>query len=551
MAYRKEKNMKSLIRLMLLCAISTSWAQTNRENITKPEIKDVTLYAQGANIKSIKRESVQSGTSVIEFKGLSNYIDANSVQVKCDAAITILSVNYELSYLNPQETQRLEKIIKDSIETVQAEIQKLESQIASIDIEESILNANLKVSGENTGLNTSELEKLINISTKRMLDCRMRKIEVQQQITKKQLVLNRLRQQSGNNRREQPSGEIKVAVRSDRAVDCKFEIEYFVTNCGWTPVYDVRVKDIASPVQLVARANVYQQTGEDWKNVNLHLSTGNPARGGVKPELFTWFSSLISEQVKQTTGNRNRYDDFSGAAPTTLKEVQISSAPKKAKEEEKSLSSYDYTEVNTSSATNVTFDINLPFSIKSDGKKSLVDIQYYDMKAEYSYSCAPKLDPDVFLIASITNWDKPELLPGEASIFFENTYVGKSYFNTQNTNDTIQFSLGRDNNITVKRMLIKEFKEKAGVNQANKITRTYEIEVRNKRKQKIDLLIEDHIPVSQNEQLEIKLEDDGKAQYEKETGMLKWKLKLEPSQQQKIKYVYSAKYPKKLIPTNF
>lgn len=543
--------MKSLFGAIALLITTGLWAQSNRENINKPEIKDVTLYAQGANVKSMKRESVQSGTSVIEFKGLSNYIDANSVQVKCDAGLTILSVNYELSYLNPQETQRLDKIIKDSIETVQNDIQKLEAQVASIDIEESILNSNLKVSGENTGLNTSELEKLISISTKRILDCRLRKIDVQQQITKKQLVMNRLRQQSGNNRREQPSGEIKVAVRSERALDCKFEIEYFVTNCGWSPVYDVRVKDIASPIQIVARANVYQQTGDDWKNVNLHLSTGNPARGGIKPELFTWFSSLISEQAKQTTRNKKRYDDFSGAAPTTLSEVQISSAPRKANAEEKSLSSYDYTVVNTSSATNVTFDINLPFSIKSDGKKSLVDIQYYDMKAEYSYSCAPKLDPDVFLIASITDWDKPELLPGEASIFFENTYVGKSYFNTQNTNDTIQFSLGRDNNITVKRTLLKEFREKAGVSQTNKITRTFEIEIRNKRKQNIDLLIEDHIPVSQNEQLEIKLEDDGKAQYEKETGMLKWKLKLDPSQQQKLKYSYSAKYPKKLIPTNF
>lgn len=528
-------------------------AQTAKELISKPEIKDVLLYTNGANVKSVKRESLSSGNQTVVFKGISNHIDPNSVQVKCEGDVTILSVNYSVSYLNPLEMQKMDQLIKDSIQTVATDIQRLDVQVSAIKMEESILNNNLKVSGENTGLNTAEMEKLITIATKRLTDCGLRNIDLRNQITKKQETLTRLRQQLGGQNREQPSGEIKVALKAERSQDVKFEISYYVMNCGWEPLYDVRAKDISSPLDIIAKANVYQRTGEDWKNVSLHLSTGNPARGGIKPELRTWFANVAAEYVRKTS-TKSRYkiaesnNDNAGYAPSSersLNEVQIVSAPKKNK------TIQDFTEINTENVTNAVYDINIPFTIKSDGEKNLVEIQHYEMKAIYSYSVAPKLDADVFLMAGMIGWDKPELLSGEASIFFENTYVGKSFFDTRNIDDTVKFSLGRDNNITVKRTLIKEFKETVGVNQSPKITRTFEIEIRNKRKQAIELLVEDQIPVSQNEQLEINLTDSGNAQYNKETGLLSWKMKLEPAQQTKLKYGYSAKYPKKMVLINF
>lgn len=557
MAYLPQiLNMKFQTLLLLIVGSLFQFsllAQNAKELISKPEIKDVLLFTNGANVKSVKRENVSSGNQTVTFKGISNHIDPNSVQVKCEGDVTILSVNYAISYLNPMEAQKMDQLIKDSIQSVATDIQRLEVQVSAIKIEESILNSNLKVSGENTGLSTAEMEKLITIATKRLTDCGLRNIELRNQIVKKQETLTRLRQQLGGQMREQPSGEIKVVLKSEKSQDIKFEISYYVSNCGWEPLYDVRAKDVSSPLEIIAKANVYQMTGEDWKNVSLHLSTGNPAQGGIKPELQPWFANVAAEYVRKTAV-KSRYriaesnNDNAGFAPSSersLSEVQIVSAPKKNKTVQ------DFTTINTENVTNAVYDINLPFTIKSNGERSLVEIQHYEMKAHYSYSVAPKLDADVFLMAGMIGWDKSELISGEASIFFENTYVGKSYFDTKNTEDTIKFSLGRDNNISVKRTLLKEFKETVGVNQSPKITRTFEIEIRNKRKQAIELLVEDQIPISQNEQLEINLIDSGNAQFTKEDGKLSWKLKLEPAQQNKLKYSYSAKYPKKMVLVNF
>lgn len=523
-------------------------AQSSKELISKPEIKDVLLFTKGANIKSVKRENVSQGNQTIVFKGISNHIDPNSVQVKCDGDVTILSVNYAVSYLNPLEAQKMDQMIKDSMLTISTDIQKLEVLVSAIKIEESILNNNLKVSGENTGLSTAEMEKLINIATKRLTDCGMRNIEIRNQIIKKQETLNRLRQQLGGQKREQPSGEIKVALKAEKNQDVKFEISYYVLNCGWEPLYDVRAKDISSPLEIIAKANVYQQTGEDWKQVNLHLSTGNPTSGGIKPELRPWYANVAAEYVRKNP-SKSRYKMEEGNAPAASDNLSLSEVIISGYTESKS--TQDFTTINTENVTNAVYDINIPFTIKSDGEKNLVEIQHYEMKAHYSYSVAPKLDADVFLMAGMIGWDKPELIPGEASIFFENNYVGKSYFDTKNTEDTVKFSLGRDNNITVKRTQIKEFKENIGINQSQKITRSFEIEIRNKRKQTIELLVEDQIPVSQNEQLEINLTENGNSIYTKESGMLKWKLNIEPSQQTKLKYSYSAKYPKKMVLVNF
>ena len=210
----------------------------------------------------------------------------------------------------------------------------------------------------------------------------------------------------------------------------------------------------------------------------------------------------------------------------------------------KSNASSNYTN-NTENQTNNIFEISIPYNIPSDGKEYVVAIQEYKAPAVYSYTAIPKLDKDAFLLANLINWDQTGLLPGEANLFNEGTFVGKSYFETRVTNDTIPVSLGREKNIILDRKKVKSFTEKNFTGGTKKTTLEFEIMVRNKKKAEVEITIEDQIPLSNTEEVTIELINGSNATYVKETGKLKWIIKLTPSESNTLKFGYIIKYPKK------
>ena len=211
--------------------------------------------------------------------------------------------------------------------------------------------------------------------------------------------------------------------------------------------------------------------------------------------------------------------------------------------------SSNYTTV-SQNQVNTTFEISIPYSIPTDNKQYSVDIQSYSMAANYRYYCAPRLDKDAFLLAKITGWDQYNLLSGDANIFYEGMYVGKSYIDTRNTADTLDISLGRDANVVVDRTKLKDLCEKKIIGLNKKETYTWEISVRNKKKQNIEIDIDDQIPVSQNKEVEVELIESSSAKYDIVTGKLSWLVKLGTGENKKMKFGYSVKYPKDKLVSN-
>jgi hypothetical protein len=198
-------------------------------------------------------------------------------------------------------------------------------------------------------------------------------------------------------------------------------------------------------------------------------------------------------------------------------------------------------------ATNIEFVIEIPYSIPSDGKNYSVDIQKLMVPAIYEYSVTPKLDTDVFLKAMIANWDEYNLLKGDANLYFEGTYIGKSFLNVNTVEDTLSISLGRDENIVVTREKVKEFSSKQFLGAYKKEQRGWEINIRNKKKQNIHIMVADQFPVSGNSDIEVQQIDSGSAELDNDTGILTWKIDLEPGESKKLTFKYSVRYPKKEI----
>jgi uncharacterized protein (TIGR02231 family) len=353
--------------------------------------------------------------------------------------------------------------------------------------------------------------------------------------------------------------DIIVAIKSNVVAKADLDLSYNVGNAGWNPFYDIKAESVSNPVVINSKANVWQNTGEEWKDVKLFISTGNPNVSMNIPALNPFYVNVQSEQVVYYQ-NRNSKGSYGAApmmqaAPAYKSESDAVSIRGGLKAEEKaykdisSSNSSNYT-TNTESQTNNVFEISIPYTIKSNGEQNLVGIQKYEVPASYSYISKPKIEPGAFLEARLIDWNQSGLLPGDANIFFEGAYIGKTYFETNVASDTISISFGRDNNIVVDRKRTKFLNDKSLIGSTKSASYEYEINIKNKKKTAIDITIDDQIPLSANTNTEIELNDGSKADYAKETGALKWKSNIKAGESITHKFGFKVRYPKGFKITN-
>ncbi|QQS51053.1 MAG: mucoidy inhibitor MuiA family protein [Bacteroidota bacterium] len=194
--------------------------------------------------------------------------------------------------------------------------------------------------------------------------------------------------------------------------------------------------------------------------------------------------------------------------------------------------------------TTVDFEINAPYTIKSDNKNYTVDMEFYDLPAFYQYYCVPKVDKDAFLIANVVDWEKYNLLEGEANVFFEDTYVGKTLMDVRYASDTLEISLGRDKKVSVNREKIKDFTNKQLIGNKKEETRAWKTTVKNNKNQAIHMIILDQVPVSTIEEIEVDVQNTSGALQDSESGEIKWKFELNPTDKKEFELKYTVRYPK-------
>lgn len=534
--------MKKILTLGFIAFISQSFSQENEKKV-KSEIKHVTVFLSGAAVTSVGNTSIEPGAHDLVFENLSPYVDANSIEAKGEGSFTILAVYFRSNYLNNQPKPKEIRLLEDSLEMLQVKLAVQQNLRNVYESEEAMLLANKNIGGQNTGVNALELEKIANILRARLtdlnakeLECTLKEKKITEEIVKIQSQLAEM-----NARRNKNTGEIVVSVSANAATAAKLSLTYNVQNAGWTPVYDLRAEGNSPNVKLECRANVWQNTGVDWKDVKLTVSSGNPSVSGTKPVLDPWWLSYY------TPTKYKPYSSYGKKSKTAAYDAPASSAETVSQNTEDQLQeadySYNYTVVEEN-ATTVEYEISILYNIPTDGKPHSVSVQSVNIPALYRYYCAPKLDPDAFLLAKITGWDKYNLLSGNMNVFFDGTFVGRSYLETRTTSDTLDISLGRDKNVVVKRTLLKDFSDKKIIGLNRKETRAYEITVRNKKKSEIEIDVEDQVPLSTSNEIEIETLETGGAKHDKEKGLLTWNFKIATGEEKKLRMSYSVKYPK-------
>lgn len=633
---------KILLLSVLALLMLPSVAQEQKEIVLKSDVSEVTVFISGAQVLRKKSVDLQPGKTKIRFTNLSPYIDAKSVQVKMDGEVMVTSVNHQSSFFDSVKKPLVTKSPDKRMEELIDGIARSKIDLDVIQEELNFMSENKKIGGSNNGVSLLALKETANYYRERTFTLMTKHAEISKRIrdmeTEQQAILDESRQ-DGNTTvtTRSPIGEVVVEVESKKTVRANIDLTYYVKNAGWYPSYDIRAIDVSKPIELVYKANVNQNTKEEWKNIKLKISSTDPNLGNVVPQLKTYYLNYytapprydtqidnnqvsgivtdmvnepligVSVQVQGTTigTTTDLSGNFSLAIPQNSKMLQFSyvgfesqSLPisrsrmtVKLQENKEILSEVvvvgagvqkkqsivgsvsslsnalagRVAGISTKSSpapkeferkdiampteqverqTAVEFEIKIPYTIKSDNKNTIVEVDRYQLPVDYEYFAIPKISRDAFLLATITDWEKYNLLEGEANIFFENTYVGKTILDTRYVSDTLSISLGRDKNIQVTRDKVKDFNTKKFLGSKKEDTRAWKITIRNNKSQPIDMVILDQMPVSTTPEIEVNAEEVSGASRNEETGEVKWKLKLKPADKKEIELRYKVKYPK-------
>ncbi len=530
-------------------------------DIVKATTSNVTVYAQGAQLFQKASYSISAGTSEIIIEGISPRIDQNSIQVKATGSVVILDTKYTIYYPEPKDIS-LEglplkirndiKLLEDSLDKIAYEILEFQNEIDVLNATKIILNNNGMVKGigkVNDSINLLKetvdyyMVKMVEIN-KSLSSLNQKKADKVKKQSAMQLRLQKLKQyqdSEGEVAETGPIHRIVVTLTSKEAVSGKLNISYLVSSCGWIPMYDLRSDGLTSKINLTYKAKIFQNSGLDWEEVNLSISTNDPYQNKTKPDLHPWY---IDYYVY-----RNDYYNYNAPAMEQKAVMGYTNTLSNTRAfedvDDATIAQYssDFTQV-IRQLNSVEFKIDLPYSIKSDGQEHMVLIKVADLSADYTYYSIPKLDNGVYLVAQLSKLDELGLVPAQANIFFDGTYIGETYIDPTTIEDTLNLSLGKDPNIVVKRNLLKEESKEKVIGDKKEKTMSYAIEVKNQKATEIDIIILDQIPITQNGDIVIEKLDIGKATIDESTGIIQWKFTMKSKESRNMNFSYRVKYSK-------
>lgn len=538
--------MRNLIACICFILVATNVKAENKTSLNS-KIKNVTVFLNGAQVSREAAVSVNKGVYEFVFDSLPLSINQNSVQVGGKGDFIILDTKYMVTQpdyntkpILPEQITRLLNQLNDSIEIVSYQLEELKNNKQVLETEKQFLITNKTITTDSLPV----LKDAFIFFREKYNDINNKLLQTKKNEAKQQKRLNNLNERLAKLNQEiaskyyakplQPNHKVIVTVKSNQPSNGKLILNYMIANASWSPSYDLRANQLNEPVELTYKAMIYQNSGENWDDVKLKLSTNNPYQSKSKPVLPVWYLNYYNSYTKLETAT------FGGLAqPMSRSEKNLEEMDNLADSE-----SAAYYTTMTESFTNVEFNIAIPYSIPPDGEQHTVAVKEEKLKVEYNYFMVPKMDNNAFLVANIKGFEELNLLPASANIYFDGTFIGQTMINPAVTGDSLAIDMGREERITVKRTALK-IEEKERLLGSDKIKNYgFEMNIRNNLASSVNLIVEDQIPVSHNKEIVVTIKNKDNATLNENSGMLVWKFNLASKESKKINYNYEIKHPK-------
>ena len=538
----------SFCLISLLLIMAGGYAQTHLTS----KVTEATVYLQGASLTQTADAALKAGSQEVVIEGLSPYLELSSLKVHANGVL-VASSEFSQDFITPKKDKAHIAKLKDSLKLYQQQLQTTQDEL-------TVHKHLLKMLTDGTMNNMSQKDGTISVADinanmelyKSKAGALQKNIDqTNQRISELQQTIQRINKQISQDETngKQYSGILKLAVSVPKAISTTFTVTYYTGVASWSPCYDINIENMEESIALHAKAQVQQHTGLDWENVRLTLSNATPNRSTVAPVFSPWYlrfnHSTYTRLTKAEAASNAVSYIFAQDVSEEAVELSTDGALMTTQTVPAPLLMNDYIEEDMQSV-HVNYKIAVPYNIDGNGKTQLIDLKDYTVKAEYKYYSIPKLSDETYLVASLSDYLKHNLLPGYATVTFDNTFVGKTMLKPNVTDSIITLTLTTDPRIAVKREKRTDFCSTKQVGNSTTATHSYLITVKNNQNKEVKLTLKEQYPISTNKDIEVKVtEVTPAATYDKkEIGVLTWDMDLKAGETRTFTVTYSVKYPK-------
>ena len=536
----------SLFAFLFLLSANLFFAQ--KPIYTKAKVTAVKVYRNSAELQNTVSFSIPSGISEIVIGNISEEINEKTIQIGVNSKnISILSSQFTSDYstdFKMDTTNPQIKKVNDSIKIVENLISKNRIELDANKKAVELLDKNQTVLVGSNSSNVAQLTQLTEFYTNKRIELENKLVSLKTKGDDLSKKLSRLK--SSLKTKEQKEAEefadgvIVLKLMSPAAGNIKLNINYLTDNVSWKPYYEIKADKISAPLDVTFKAIVKQNTGLDWKGVKLTLINGNSSRNNYAPTVSPWFIYARSPREREIQREE----------ASLIKTRAVAS---KAEYADKDIALDDRTEgvavgyagfnVNTNEL-NTSYDIDIPYDILSNNEDHLISLYQQKIPADYQYFTAPNYNREAYLLAKIKDFSKYNLVSAPASIIFENMYIGETRISPDQTNNEMNITLGNDPKISIRREEVQDKSGEKFLSSYREKVITYDLVIKNNKKEQISIEVKDRFPLSNNEAVKIEVLDKSGAAKDDEKGFLTWNIKLSPSETKKLRVSYKVRYPK-------
>ncbi|MBU5612432.1 mucoidy inhibitor MuiA family protein [Geomonas azotofigens] len=537
--------------LLLLLGSSLALAAPNATLTAPSRITAVTVFSDSAQVTRQAGVALKAGTNLITLENLPRLMAQESLRAegRGTGPARIVGITVKNVFLDRSKDQRVREL-EDEITRLNRKVEAIEARRKALAAQRAFVDS-IRVgwgerisrelsAGKPTATELSEAVRFVGDNTgkieEELYDAEAAKKPLLEQIAALRKELEQYR--------AEPTTEVRsvqVAIEAERDMRFDLDLSYLVAQASWVPAYDVRLAADGKDALLTYRAQVWQKTGENWPQVKLTLSTASPAAGGGAPELTPWHISFYEPPRPMPYLARGKMELGAAApAPAPMRESTFAGAPAEDRMEPAGFVPAEAAQGQTS----VQFQVAQPVDVPADGTRATSVIAAQAVPVAAEYVTVPKLSPRVYLKSTVVNRTPYPLLAGEASIFNDATFVGKSNLKTVASGEEFDLYFGSDDQVKVKREVAR-VKKKGGILGGSGVTYHVTMELENFKQRPVTVSLRDQQPLPGNAEIKVAVEDASPKPAEtKEDGTIVWKVELAPSEKKRVSYELVIEYPK-------
>jgi uncharacterized protein (TIGR02231 family) len=525
------------------------------------QIGKVTVYEDRALVSRLAKAALGPGTTRLAFEHLPPSLDPASIRARCGSA-RVLGVDLQTVHLARESREELQKAVA-AHDAAARKLAGAEMELAEAkdrwelfrSIRAKSAEGGERALGGAGQVDVKSMADVLELVAKQGAEARRAVLGAtdaldaakrEEEATRR--AVDGLR--TGSDRTE---SRVVVTLQADAAGDADVMVQYMVAGASWQPVYDLRVDADFGAASLGLSAVVAQRTGEDWKDVALELTTAQPSAGAAPPEPQPWRVWLPRpEPSGGAYASKRAAAPPAPAAAPAADDLRAERESGIAKLELKA--DAEFAPLVRRSGLVVAFQSQLAESVASDGQPSRVALARFDMKPDVRWTAFPRVTDKVFVTAKMTNAAASALPAGDMRVFVGPDYVGPMALADWGVGKEIEVGLGVDREVEAEREKLTDERSTEGLFSKDTVyARSFRILVKNHRAGPIAVRLLDQLPVSNDEDLAVKLTyssmdqatlPDRDAETNKARGTLEWHFSVAAQKDREVKFAFEVRHPR-------